>query len=212
VNTVYWGVTRSFGPWGDYGDVLTHGIVRGRGRHGLQIARTGPLVPAISLPGTSNFIVTDRVRLRMNQSGLTSVQFRLVELIHVVHLEWSQWPRTGALPPHVPGGGEPEGYILDNPHDAKCAAAIGPLWEVVPPTYGRSTVRRINRTPRSYEFELETESQPAPDFFRSRTSKYLMTTDRGRALLEPLPDDAIRFHPVVVGTLDPGDPVRERHS
>jgi hypothetical protein len=123
-------------PWGDYGDILLSGMTghEPRTEEGLlRLARTGPFVPPITLPGVGDLVVTDAFRAELEQSPLTGLEFRPVEKTHIVRLEWERWDQTDDEPQEHPEGGEPEGYILDRPHDPELAAQIGPLWEIVLP-------------------------------------------------------------------------------
>jgi hypothetical protein len=45
--------------WGDYGDMLRHGMTNHLDRSGesLQLERTGPFVPPVTFPGASGFLV-----------------------------------------------------------------------------------------------------------------------------------------------------------
>jgi hypothetical protein len=58
-------------PWGDYGDILRHGMTShlGPASDGLaQLERTGPFVPLISFPGF-DIVVTDGFRTKLAESG-----------------------------------------------------------------------------------------------------------------------------------------------
>src|SRR5262249_14925382 len=48
-------------PWGDYGDILFHGMTAHLDRHDemLQLERTGPYMPPITFPGIGDIVVTD---------------------------------------------------------------------------------------------------------------------------------------------------------
>ncbi len=120
-------------PWGDYGDILLSGMTAHlpRTRDGvLQLERTGPFVPPVTLAGVGDLLVTDAFRVRLEQAPLAGLRFRPVEKARIVRLEWERWDQADDEPQEYPDGGEPEDYILGRP---ELAAQIGPLWEVVLP-------------------------------------------------------------------------------
>lgn len=126
-------------PWGDYGDILLAGMTRHqpRTREGLlQLERTGPFVPPITLAGPGDLLVTNAFRAELERSPLAGPGFRPVEKTRIVRLEWEYWDQSAGNPLEYPEGGEPEDYILSRPHDPELAAQIGPLWEVVLPGTG----------------------------------------------------------------------------
>jgi hypothetical protein len=123
-------------PWGDYGDILLSGMTthQPRTQDGLlQLERTGPFVPPITLPGCEDPVVTDAFRARLEHSPLAGLGFRPVRKARIVRLEWERWDQASSDPAHYPAGGEPEAYIPGRPHDSGLAAQIGQLWEVVSP-------------------------------------------------------------------------------
>ena len=68
--------------WGDYGDVLIHGFAGGLEEQGgiLEIERTGPFVPPITLPmpASQNLIVTDEFRKQLESGELGQLREREV--------------------------------------------------------------------------------------------------------------------------------------
>jgi len=119
-------------PWGDYGKILVHGMTNRLGRRGerLQLERAGPQVPAITLPGIHDLIVTDAVRAHL--ARFPGLEFRNVDKARIVRLDWHLWDLSAGDPPLCPASGEPEDYILERDHDPACADEIGALWELVP--------------------------------------------------------------------------------
>ncbi|BDG05024.1 hypothetical protein [Anaeromyxobacter oryzae] len=120
-------------PWGDYGAILVHGMSGHLGRSGgrIQLERTGPFIPPVTLPGLGDVIVTDKVRRALGRE-VPGLVFRPVEKARIVRLDWHTWDRTADEPPQYPQTGEPEDYILERQHDAAIAEQLGPLWELVP--------------------------------------------------------------------------------
>jgi hypothetical protein len=48
--------------WGDYGDMLQHGMAHRRTDGRLALERTGPYVPPITMPGIGDVVVTSDTR------------------------------------------------------------------------------------------------------------------------------------------------------
>ena len=123
------------GPdWGDYSDILVNGmschLERSNGR--IQLERTGPFVPPITFPGIGDIVFTDFLKREYETSGLTGLEFRSVDKAHIVRLEWELWDREADEPQEYPDGGEPEGYLLDQPHSPEVSGLLGDLWEACP--------------------------------------------------------------------------------
>jgi hypothetical protein len=117
------------GGWGDYGAVLFHGLghLEERGRR-LEVERTGPFVPPVTVPGGLAIVVTDQVRRELADPNL---DFRPVVLRKVVLLNWHEWDLRYPHPAHYPPGGEPENYILRRKDRPALHEKIGPLWLVI---------------------------------------------------------------------------------
>jgi hypothetical protein len=125
-------LTKEQTSWGDYGDILVHGMTRHLGRKNgqLQLERTAPFVPQVFLPGIHDLIVTASAKDRLeNVEGL---EFRSVVKARIVRLDWHLWDMSRAEPPTYPNSGEPEDYILEREHETFLAEAIEHLWELVP--------------------------------------------------------------------------------
>jgi hypothetical protein len=122
---------QSLPDWGDYIDILIHGMADHLPRLGvsLQLERTGPFVPPISFPG--HVVVTDHVKRNLEQH-LPSLNFRPTIKTRIVRLDWHTWDTTTSDPPIWPESGEPEDYILAEPHDPLLAEELGDLWELCP--------------------------------------------------------------------------------
>jgi hypothetical protein len=114
------------------GDILIHGMTRHLGKKNgqLQLERTAPFVPQVSLPGIHYFIVTESAKDRLKTVG--GLEFRPVIKARIVRLDWHLWHMSRAEPPTYPDSGEPDDYLLDREHEAVLAEQIGPLWELVP--------------------------------------------------------------------------------
>src|SRR5919204_782761 len=113
--------------WGDYSDILVSGMASDLMRQDgmLELERTGPFVPAITLPGPGLIVVTDAFKKSMEGSDLTGFTFRPVIKSRIVRLEWERWDRTADEPEEYPETGEPEDYILGRRHSPQLAKQIG---------------------------------------------------------------------------------------
>jgi hypothetical protein len=120
------------GPWGDYGSILINGMTRHLSREGdmLQLERTGPYIPSVTMPGIHDLVLTDLAKQTVSQL-LPSLQFRPVEKVHIVYSNWHEWDCKSEEPLVYPDTGEPEDYILEQPHDPIVASELGDIWEVI---------------------------------------------------------------------------------
>jgi hypothetical protein len=182
-------------PWGDYYDILLHGMSCHSGRSGgrIQLERTGPFVPPISLPGISDIVVMDEFRRKLEGSGLQGFHFLPVVKRRIVHLEWHTWDQSKDEPPFYPENGEPEEYILDLPHSPALSKQIGELWQVV--LKPSAQVRRINLDRQGIDCEilLEECSWRGEDLFMAEGVGYIYVTERGKDWLESNADGYVAF-------------------
>jgi|SRR5262245_746567 len=120
-------------PWGDYGHILVHGLVSRRSAPDapLELERTGPFLPPITMPG--HLLLDEGLRIRFEASGPQGIRFRPVIKKRIVHLDWHLWDRQAAAPQVYPRGGEPANYVLGRKHHQATADAIGPVWELLVP-------------------------------------------------------------------------------
>jgi hypothetical protein len=125
-------------PWGDYGQILLTGMTshldRVKGR--LQYERTGPFQPSVNLSSLNDLLVVDRVKKELEIAGIKDVEFIPVDFAHIVELNWLAWDKESDDPEFYPSTGEPEGYILDQPHSASLALKMEQVWEVIVPRKG----------------------------------------------------------------------------
>lgn len=185
-------VTRE--DWGDYGHILQHGMSSHSSRADglLQLERTGPYVPPITLPGIGNVILTTPARQLLESSGLTGFSFRPVKKALTVELHWETWDWSAEEPEEFPESGEPEDYILGQPHSPSASAAIGDLWEVVvPPTATIISPKRVADSYRDLRLDLSTWN--GADLFRSAGYDAVLFTERARDWFTEQWGDYIRF-------------------
>jgi len=206
-------VLQAAAPWGDYGRILVHGMsahlrrVDGR----IQLERTAPFVPPLSLPGVGDIVVTDDLRAQLEREGISGMVFHPVDKARVVHLEWTHWDRSAGAPARCPKSGEPEDYILAHPHDQIAADSLGELWELAPTVGGQLARQALSRSLRLHRFTLQAATQPSADIFRAQNMRCVLVTDRLRRFLNAVDNNALEFHPVVVGDLPQLEPPERRY-
>lgn len=186
-------------PWGDYGDILMHGMSAHLGPiDGLiQLERTAPFIPPISFPGIGDIIVTDELRQSLENSALKGFEFRDVIKARIVDLPWHDGTRETEEPPTYPNEGEPEGYILDLPHSQKAAESIGVVWELVLRTVCRtSRESRIVSSPN--EITLHVGDWDGSDFFRAEGVGYNYVTATAKDWLLNIVPEVVEFKDAVV--------------
>lgn len=169
------------GDWGDYGDILQHGMgahsARQEGR--IQLERTGPYIPPVSFPGLRGFVLTSEARLLLESSLLTGYTFRPVDKKLIVELHWEEWDLNAPEPASYPETGEPEDYILGRPHSSKAAEQIGDLWEVViPPAVEVLRSRPIVESWK--ELTIKSATWNGADIFASSDVGYTFLTERAQ--------------------------------
>ncbi len=177
-------------PWGDYGDILMHGMTAHlhRTEDGrLQLERVGPFMPPITFPGIGDIVVTDAFRVALQHSALTPLSFRPVHKARIVKLSWDAWDRDAALPPSVPASGEPEDYILKRRHSAAAAQALGDVWEVVLPV-----AARVERSP-GREVSLLLDTWGGDDLFRAEGVLYNYASPKAQEWLAEHASEFIMF-------------------
>jgi len=78
-------------PWGDYGDLLVSGMTARNDDGRLEIERTGPFVPPITISGLWTVVVTDAFRGELERSHLRGISFEPVAKKRIVALDWRRW-------------------------------------------------------------------------------------------------------------------------
>lgn len=179
--------------WGDYFDILMHGMSCHLGRDGgrIQLERTGPFAPPISLPGIGDIVVTDVFRRKLEASGLEGLHFQPVIKKLIVQLNWHTWDREAKRPPEYPEGGEPESYILEQPHSVSAAKQMGELWELLLNDSAR--VYRAKRICTRDDIFLQPDSWQGEDLFRAQGVGYVYATQRAREWLKEHAAEYVTF-------------------
>lgn len=162
--------------WGDYGDILQHGMTAHLERFQglLSLERTGPYMPPITFPGIGDVVLNAACRKLLEQSDLTGFDFRPVHKARIVELAWEKWNLSANRPPVYPDSGEPEDYILEARPSSAAERGLGDVWElVVAPT------AQMDR-----EGKLDRSTWNGDDLFRGGTYGSVLVTGRAKAWFE----------------------------
>jgi hypothetical protein len=179
-------------PWGDFGHILAQGMSCHLDRQQglIQLERTGPTIFPITFPGVGDIVVTDPFKCELEKSGLTGFTLLPVIKRRIVELDWETWDSTADEPEHYPKSGEPEHYILGQPHETRAADALGILWEVCLEE-GVDADRSGTKITR-----VRTETWNGADFFRVRTTRWNCVSAKARHWLEQRVGDYVEFREV----------------
>jgi hypothetical protein len=102
--------------------------------------------------------------------------------------------RSGGISPR----GEPEGYILDRPHDPALAVAIGDLWELV--LANHATVQRDQIVSNAWDARIAVvgASWDGMDWFTAEGVGYTYVSARAKNWLEVHASSWIDFVPAPI--------------
>ncbi len=178
--------------WGDYGDILHHGMASRDEQSGLlKLERAGTFAPPISFPGINDIVVTDLFRLALETSNLTGFSFRPVIKHHIVDLDWSKW--KSEEPNFYPESGEPEDYILEAQHSPETAEQMPEFWELVV-----KETAHVQRTEDPWAdfgiaLSLLKETWNGDDFFRAPEVGYTFVSVKAKLWLEKEAGELVSF-------------------
>jgi hypothetical protein len=145
----------------------------------IALERTGPYIPPITLPGISDIVLTAEARKLLESSKLNGFSFLPIEKVHIVDLRWEEWDLGAIEPVEYPESGEPEDYILANPHSPATANALGDLWEVEVPQI--VTALRPKPTVSSYkELQLDLSTRKGEDLIKGSGYGSVLFSERAR--------------------------------
>jgi hypothetical protein len=171
-------------PWGDYGDILMHGMTVRLDRDDgmLQLERTGPYMPPITFPGIGDIVVTDAFKVQLLAAGFKGLSFRPVRKARVVELNWESWDRNSE-PLEYPESGEPEDYVLARSHSPQTAASLGDLWELVLPVV--AGIKRVPSGGRQADVRIvvSLDAWSGEQLFRADGVLYNYVSDSGQEWL-----------------------------
>lgn len=187
-------------PWGDYGNILIHGMSAHLGRKGgdegpIQLERTGPFIPPITFPGIGDIIVSNDMKQQMEQAGFRGITFRPVEKVHIANIPWHEWDLDADEPECYPEGGEPAGFILNEPHSTELAESLGPIWEVVL-TDSAEVIRQTDSTSHEIVFKYVAGSWSGSDLFSVSENYYTYVSPRAKHWLEQHAGEWVSFQDV----------------
>jgi hypothetical protein len=195
VNRKYFHLSPAIPPaWGGYGIMLIHGMSPdGRTHHGLlQLERSGPFIPPLSVPGLSGAVVANDFRRALEQSQLTGLGFQPVVKKHIVEHNWQSWSEADFFASLQATKGEPEDLIRSYPHSPATADAMGELWEIWPP--------ECKAEMREEGLVLLRPSLNKLDFVRAFVDWHrLFVSERAKDWLEERVGEFIRFRECRVG-------------
>jgi hypothetical protein len=168
--------------WGDYGDILQHGMSMHLSRKDgkISLERTGPYIPPITFP--MEIVLTSEARRLLESSGLSGFSFQPVEKAHIVELRWETWDLNLDDPPVFPESGEPEDYILAEPHSERASEALGELWELVASTNGKiANTRSLSGRSRMRPYTTFDSSEwDGADLFNREGTLSILCSERAR--------------------------------
>lgn len=164
-------------PWGDYGNILVSGMTAHLGRENglLQLERTGPFLPSIVQSGIGDLIVADSFRKKILQENFAFIEFRPVIKKHIVFVDWTAWDLNAEEPAFYPESGEPEDYILGQPHSKEIAEQMEDVWEVIVPYNGRMKNKNLKKV---------IPGEKACELMRIEDTGWFMVTDAMKKWLE----------------------------
>lgn len=192
------------GPWGDYSDILIHGMASNytwnRNPDGcLELERTGPFIPPITFPALGVIVVTDAFRRELEASPLRGCTFRPALKKRIVKLHWERWDQSAQHPPRGPQDWEPENYVFGRKHSQHTSEEMGDLWEIVLGEHmdvrreavENSILKRVIPLPQTWD--------GLADIFLGRRTSHMYVSERGRQWFEERVSEWVRFEPGPTG-------------
>jgi hypothetical protein len=167
--------------WGDYSDILIAGAYERSQDGTLELARTGPFVPPLSLPGGDAIVITDAFKKLLEAANLSGATFRPIIKRRIVRLEWEKWDQQVPEPVEYPLSGEPEDYIVAHPHSPEAATQMGELWEVCLEEHA------------TLEPYVGLADWDGTDWFKAKDSQHIYVSERARVWLEQIAPEWVSF-------------------
>jgi hypothetical protein len=191
--------------WGDYGSILIQGLKGPRDENTGQIIlnRAGPFTPPIIFTiGGLGFVVlvTQAFREKLCAAGFGELHFRPTIKQHIVSIPWQHWDRRTRLPPQIPDSGEPEDYILGQPHSEQVASEMEPVWELIAPVIDCKIQKRERLGQAYYRWYLTRPQGPHRGLFRppSDDAHVLFVDAAGRQWFEREAGEWVGFDEVSI--------------
>lgn len=170
--------------WGDYGSILINGMSNHLPRRDglIQLERTGPFIPPITLPGVGDIAVTSGFKDELTASGFNHLSFTPVLKARIVEYHWELWDRSSDQPFEHPEGGKPENYILMRSHSTEIAEQFGSVWEVILPEDAEVGAVRVGRG--VWEYRVDHSTWQGSHLFRAKGKRHVMATEKAKDWLE----------------------------
>ncbi|MEM7478960.1 MAG: hypothetical protein AAF483_28590 [Planctomycetota bacterium] len=198
--------------WGDYGRVLIAGIGLRQGIDShtrlfdreapIELERTGPFAPSIMLVGQASIVVTDECKQQINDD-CPGLVFKPVVKKLIVMSDWEDWEWDRDEPEEYPKEGEPENYVMSQPHSQEAAAEIGRLWELCIDK-GAWLDTDVQRAPWDYDLRIHLDSWNGQHLFwaeKGDTSlgQWIIVTEDGKNFLDAYDQHSLlKFVPCLV--------------
>jgi hypothetical protein len=191
--------------WGDYGSILIKGMSRHLPRKDnlIQLERTGPFIPPITLPGIGNIVVTLDLKNELESSDFSQLTFAPVLKARIVEYHWEQWDLTSERPAEYPESGAPEDYILARPHSPSIAEQFGELWEVILPEDAEVEAIQIGRG--VWEYRVNESTWRGLHLFRAKGKGHIIATEKAKSWLEDRAKEWLDFEETQVYDAELGD-------
>ena len=179
--------------WGDYGSILIRGMSRHLPRKDnlIQLERTGPFIPPITVPGLGDIVATSDLKNELEASSFTQLTFAPVLKARIVDNHWEKWDLTSEKPAEYPETGEPEDYILARPHSPVVAEQLGDLWEVILPEDAEVEGVRIGRG--VWEYRVNQSTWRGSHLFRAKGKRHVIATETAKSWLADRAKDWLGF-------------------
>lgn len=184
-------ITGSPRPWGDYGDILWHGMASRlprdyKGR--CQLERTGPYIPEITFPGIGIIVIRDDIKFKIQNKNLNGLILKEVKKKKIVDLDWTNWDHNLPEPLVYPQLNSPEGYILDRKNSRVISKKMGNVWELQAKTYGICEI--VDPTSRKVSVDFNTWD--GSDIFMGNKTRRIYVSLRAFNWLRDIAPNCVR--------------------
>jgi hypothetical protein len=193
--------------WGDSGNVIVHGFIglhdELEGHTGpVNLERTGPSCPKLTLPGLHTLIVTDSFRNKLNDSPFAGLSYCDVNIEKCVDMPWENFQRDKDESPVLENGESAEDRFYRSPHSSSAASKMEKLWQCQLEV--GCAIEVVNQSsPWDYDVAINIESWNGRHLFLGRDGsaiigKWIVTTDIGKDWLEANDIQWIEFRELAV--------------
>lgn len=193
--------------WGDSGNVIVHGSIglhdELEGHTGpVNLERTGPCCPKLTLPGLHTLIVTDSFRKKLTESPFVGLSYCDVNLEKCIDMPWQNFPRNADESPVLGNGETAEDNFYRAPHSPMAASKMEKLWQCNLEV--GCAIEIINQTsPWDYDVAIDPNSWNGRHLFLGRDKsaiigKWIVTTDTGKHWFETNDVGWIEFRELMI--------------